>query len=215
MLDNIVYILLIVAVIVYSVFYFKRSFEIRLKYFLIYLVITLLLEILSAYLYSKNKDTIWVYHILLFFEFNSLLLFFREITESKSTKKFTNILICVFNLVYLLSSMYYYEIGSYLVQYNAIASVFGSVLITISLVFYYKEFLVSDRILNYKKSISFWITFGLSVYYLGFIPFTSIINLMSDIPSELKDYFFMLPVFLSIFMYSCFIFGALWSQKQV
>lgn len=99
-------------------------------------------------------------------------------------------------------------------KFNSVASVSGSVLITICLFFFFKEFLASNKILNYNKTLSFWIAFGLLIYYLGSIPITLILNSITGSSNEYVYYILSIFPVLVIAMYSCFIFGALWSQKK-
>ena len=71
-----------------------------------------------------------------------------------------------------------------------------------------------DRILNFKKSLPFWISVGLLVYYLGSIPGTLTINAIKHLKSENLTFIMSITPFLSLIMYCIFIFGALWSQKK-
>lgn len=207
------YILSFISALIYAIFYFKKSFEIDLKYFSAYLFFMFSFEMIASYVKHKGYDNLWVYNSLIFLEFNCLFFFSREILDSKKTKKIILNIIIIFNIIYFSSNLI--SLDNYLTKYNSLASISGSFLITIVLFLFYKDFLDSNRILNYKKSLSFWIAFGLLFYYLGTIPFTSIINFLSAIPREIKSYFIKIQVFLSLFMHSCFIFGILWSRKQV
>ena len=207
------YILSFISAFIYAVFYFKKSFEIDLKYFLAYLFFMFSFEMIASYVSYKGHDNLWVYNSLIFLEFNCLFLFSKEILVSKKAKKIVLKIIIIFNIIYFLANLISFD--NFLTKYNSLASISGSFLITIVLFLFYKDFLDSNRILNYKKSLSFWIAFGLLFYYLGTIPFTSIINFLSDIPLEIKLYLIKIQIFLSLFMHSCFIFGILWSRKQV
>ena len=212
---TIIYILSGISALMYAVFYVNKSFEIHLLFFAAYLIFMFSFEVLVQFLPRIENSNLLVYHLLIFFEFNCLLLFFKNILELKVSKNIVLRLIVIFNAVYFISNLYYYIIGATFLKYNSIAALSGGILVTVCIFLFYKEFLGSNKILNYKKSLSFWIAFGLLFYYLGSIPFTSIINSIGQIPQESKYYLIKIQYFLSIFMHSCFIFGALWSQKQV
>ncbi|WP_157812215.1 hypothetical protein [Polaribacter sp. ALD11] len=196
-------------------FYLKKSFEIDLKYFLAYLVFLFSFEMLASYIFDKNESNLAVYNLSTFFEFNFLLLFLKNILKTKSTKKIIWLILFIFNTIYIFSSLYYFLEDRYFLDYNIIAANSGSALTTLALFLFFKDFLNSNNILNYKRTLSFWIAFGLLIYYLGTIPMTSIMNSIQNISKEVVAYLFKIQIILSIFMYSCFIFGALWSQKQV
>jgi hypothetical protein len=198
---------------IYLIYYFRKSFNIDLKYFCGYLFSMFLMEIIAEYLIKIGKSNLIVYNILIFLEFNFLLFFLKSILESRGFKRYVYILIYVFNFIYICSSLYY--LYTDFQKFNSIASVSGSFLITISLFFFYKEFLSSNKILNYNKTLSFWIAFGLLLYYLGSIPITLILNSITGISKEYVEYLLSIFPILVIAMYSCFIFGGLWSQKQV
>jgi hypothetical protein len=215
-LDKLIYILYFVAIVVYAIFYFKKSFDVDLKYFLGYLIAMFACEMIASYVkYSLELDNLWVYNTLTFVEFNFLFLFAKQILFSAKTRKTVTGLIILFNVVYFLTTLYYLYQGTYFEVYNSIASISGSLLIAIVLFLFYKDFLSSNEILNYKRSLTFWIAFGLLCYYLGTIPITSILNNMKGTSRAVIDYLYNIQLVLVIFMYSCFILGALWSQKRV
>ncbi len=173
-------------------------------------------EMIASYVkYNLELDNLWVYNTLTFVEFNFLFLFAKQILFSAKTQKTVTVVRILFNVVYFLTTLYYLYQGTYFEVYNSIASISGSLLIAIVLFLFYKDFLSSNEILNYKRSLTFWIAFGLLFYYLGTIPITSILNNMKGTSMAVIDYLYNIQFVLVIFMYSCFILGALWSQKRV
>ena len=214
MVENIIYFLLFFSVLIYTFSYFKDIFDVDLKFFVVFLACAFFVEIAALYLHSEQIDNLILYNILTFIEFNCLLFFLKEDLVIQDEKFKVRLIIIVFNIVYTISSIYYIIYESLLQKYNSIASIAGSVLLTIALFLFFKGLLNSNKILNYKKSLSFWIAFGLLVYYLGTIPITSIMNSMSNLSKEIVIYLFNIQIGLSYFMYSSFIFGILWSHKK-
>lgn len=211
----IAYILYVISIVIYAIFYLKKSFEINLRFFLVYLFFMFSFEMMAYYVkHGLGFYNLWVYNSLTFLEFNCLLLFVKDILVSKKTNKIVIGLIFIFNIIYFATTLYYLNEGAFLESYNSIAFISGGFLIAIALFLFYQDFLSSNEILNYKKSLSFWITFGLLLYYLGTIPITSIMNYMNGTPKVVLDSLFIIQYLLVIFMYSCFIFGAIWSQKK-
>lgn len=216
MFVKILLILYFSSILIYTYHYFKKSFDIKLGYFIGYLFFMLLFELTAQLVkYTLKLDNVLVYNILTFLEFNCLLLFIRGILYFMSTKKLLIGLIVAFNVIYALSTIYYIVLRNYLQIYNEIASVSGSFLVTIAIFLFFKDFINSDKISNFKKSLSFWISSGLLIYYLGTIPITSIMNYMQSINDKAEVRFlFNIQYVLVALMYSIFIFGALWSQKK-
>ena len=141
MLINLVHFFSFLSVLIYAVFYFKKSFEINIKYFSGYLFVLFFFGVLASYLRDKIGYNLIVYNILTFFEFNLLLLFFKGILSSKSIQKTILIFIYTFNVCYVLSSLYFFFFGDYLDDYNLIASIFGSIIITIVLFLFFKYYI--------------------------------------------------------------------------
>jgi len=210
-----IYTLYFLSTLIYIICFFKELFDINLKYFTFYLVFMSSFEIIAHYVSDiLELETLLIYNILTFFEFNCLLFFIREILSFKKTKKVVTVIVLVFNVIYLLSTLYLCFQGNYMLKYNEIASISGSFSITIAIFLFFKDFINSDRILNFKKSLSFWIAVGLLIYYLGTIPITSIMNSMQSITKSEVHLLFNIQYVLVTIMYSIFIFGALWSQKK-
>ena len=213
MILKVIYFLSLVTTVIYVIFYIKKSFDINLKYFLAFLLAMCLLEIVASFVKRMGFYNLIVYNILTLLEFNFLLLFIKNILNSSKSKKIINFLLKIFNIIYTSSSLYYIWINSYLSTYNSVASIIGSILVSIAVFLFLRDFLNSDKILNYWKTLSFWISFGLLIYYLGTIPFTSIMNFISNITLESKLLLIKIQYLLTTLMYTCFIFGALWGQK--
>lgn len=216
MFVKILLILYFLSVLIYTYHYFKKSFDIKLRYFIGYLFFMLLFELIAQLVkYTLKFDNVLVYNILTFLEFNCLLLFLSGLLYFVSTKKVLVALIITFNVIYVLSTIYYIVLRNYLQIYNGIASISGSFIVTIAIFLFFKDFINSDKISNFKKSLSFWISSGLLIYYLGTIPITSIMNYMQSINDKAEVHFlFNIQYVLVALMYSIFIFGALWSQKK-
>ena len=210
-----IYTLYFVSTLIYIICFYKKLFDINLKFFTFYLVFMTLCELIVGYVDNiLELDTVLIYNILTYLEFNCLLFFIREILSFKKTKKVVTVIVLVFNVIYLLSTLYLCFQGNYMLKYNEIASISGSFSITIAIFLFFKDFINSDRILNFKKSLSFWIAVGLLIYYLGTIPITSIMNSMQSITKSEVYLLFNIQYVLVTIMYSIFIFGALWSQKK-
>ena len=215
MFIKLIYTLYFISTLIYIKCFFKKTFDINLKYFSAYLFFMLLFEGIAYYFNHVLKfSSLPVYNILTFFEFNCLLFFIREILPFKVTKKIVIGIILVFNIIYFSSNLYAIYQGDYLLKYNDLASITGSFSVTIAIFLFFKDFINSDSILNFKKSLSFWITVGLLIYYLGTIPITTLMNSMQSITKSEVHLLFNVQYILVTIMYCIFIFGALWSQKK-
>ena len=146
------------------------------------------------------------------FEFNLLFFFYYGISKNEITKKSVKTFIIVFNLLLIISSFFYGSIYFYTV-YNTITPVFGGVMVSIILMLYLREILLSEEIINYRRNIFFWITTGLLFYYLGTLPLAAIFDFMKKGSGFTELY--NIQFLLIIIMHSCFLIGLLWGWKKV
>jgi hypothetical protein len=173
---------------------------------------------LTAYMVyadGSGKDNLHIYNFLTLLEFNMLFLFYKRISKDSITKNVIKYATYLFNSVYVVSAIIYAYQYSFWSTYNSVATITGSILIAIVLFLYYRELLLSDKVVNYKKELSFWITLGLLVYYLGTSPVTSLLNYLKEKSIITLDDFTVIQFCMVVFMQACFIFGILWSYKKV
>ena len=191
-----------ISAIIATVFYkkFASRFTALFLFYLWYIVFT---ETASFIIRDYGYRVTWLYVIFCFFEFNLLFLMYLSITKVEFTKKLTKLFMFITNIVFFFEI---YINGVY--HWPSITTVVGSISISIILILYLKEFLYSDKILNYSKSIYFWITLGSLVYYLGSIPYQAIVSYLKN-----RDLHF-LQISLAVFAQLCVIIGFLWSKKE-
>lgn len=214
MIISIVHIISFIVVFLYLYFHFKYQENDWTRYFLGFLISISLIDFIALLLHWNELNTMFLYNLIIIFEFNFVFLFFLKIARRKPFKKTIKIVILIFNLVYIIT-LFYYGISLLFKTYNTISVLIGSTLIGIVSILYLREFLLSDKITNYKKDNTFWITTGLLIYYLGAMPLIAIINFLTEIPpSDVEKLFYIMNA-LTIFMHSCFIIGVIWSLKEV
>ena len=141
--------------------YRKYSFY---KYFILHIVIILIIDFISRKFFSKNNHII--FNVYTFFEFNSIALIYYHLIKSKIRLKILTALVIVFNLIYSLS--FYFDF------YTMYTVPFEGVVNSVIVILFFIELLNSERILNYKKLLSFWISVAFLVFYLTTVPFWSL-----------------------------------------
>lgn len=222
----IVYAVSFSSAILYSVFYKKGVLSKKYKYFVLFLIAVFTFDFTCSVIYEikqyyelEELSNNSVYTVLTFLEFNLLFLFYRQISEDETTKKVTKYVSILFNVGYFVSVGYFIYNSNFWMGYNYHASILGSILVAIILMMFLRELLISDKILNYKRNVNFWITFGALFYYLATLP-----GLLLSDPSlfELsKEYevareaYFIVQSYVGTFMHSCFIFGFFMSRKNI
>lgn len=179
--------------------------------FIMYLFSMFFFDFLGYIFYFLREERTFLFNLMSFFEFNLILYFYYQLVKKKRFKKNVKTCIWIFNIGYLLTSLYY-GINIFNNLYNSLVLLLGSFLVLIVSILYLREFLLSDNVINYKKDITFWITVGIMIYYSGTIPLTATINYF--ISEKVVYVLYKIQNLLTIGLHSCFIIGFLWSLKK-
>lgn len=197
------YLALLVQVVTLLVVTFRyKKYKSRFSfYFMSFIYVTVIVELIGWYYLKVIKEySFEVYNIYTFLEFNLVtLMYLSLIKESKSLHliKFLNV---AFNLVYV-SSFFYTPLQSYTITIL-------SLVVSVFFVAYLRELLSSDKILNYKVHLPFWITAGFLIYYLSSIPLQFIRESLTT-----REMFSVQMIIIYI-MHSCFIYGFIWGKTE-
>lgn len=186
--------------VILAILFFKKYQSKVYMYFLSYVLLVFIVEFIGFILKKMDIYNYWMYHIYSFFEFNLIAVIYYHLTKDRGSHRSIQYLILGFNAIYFYSFINI-ELQKYIV-------VLGSVIVSVFLILYLKELLNSDKIINFKKDFSFWITVGFLLYYLTTIPFQTVY--LSGLKS--RELFY-IQIIITIITHSCFIYGLLWSKK--
>jgi len=115
--------------------------------------------------------------------------------------------------IYIITSVVNWSfIQSFIWNNSEIPRITGSILLILTILFYFIELLRSEKIVRFHKMLLFWISIGLLLFYSGTIPFYLKINNYAIIPGVHK--LFLIVYVLAIIMYLTFSFGFIWSKKE-
>ncbi|RLK07116.1 hypothetical protein C8N27_0689 [Tenacibaculum discolor] len=181
--------------------YFKRYNRKFILLLLFIQVTSLLVEGIGYYYLYIGKSSFYCHYIYVIINFNLIaFLYFMLIRDTILLNVMKGLLI-LFNICWVF------------VMYNSswlmYVFIFGAINTAISIFFYLRELLLSDRILNYKKLLPFWVSVGFLVFYLPSIPFFSMLNYMKT-----RGLFFILNI-LIILMNLIIVYGLICSKKEV
>lgn len=188
---------LIIAINSYKKFKTKFAF-----YFISFLSFVFIIEFIGLiYLYHLEENSYEIYNIYTFFEFNIISLMYLSIIRDVKTLKLLKLLAVLFNIFYVLSFVFeQLQTYSITIEYF-IFSIFS--------VCYLRELLNSDKMLNFKRHLPFWVTTGFLIFYLSSIPFQFIRAGLDG--REL----FIIQQMVFYIMQGCFIYGLIWSKKEI
>ncbi|WP_445736169.1 hypothetical protein [Mariniflexile sp.] len=196
------------------------------KYFIYFLVYLSLGDFINTYVkYIKNggflsflKGTIFVenyWWTTLFWKIGAIIFFsfyyYKIITieRFKIILKYSGYIFFVFSIIYIVT---HWE--NYFVTFFPIISVLGAIIIFLCTSFYFFEILQSDKILTFYKSLNFYISVAIFIWWLMITPmvFYDIYMLNNDWNLiYLRRYIYL---FANIIMYSTFTFALIWCKPE-
>lgn len=208
----------LIAAITGTIFFYKYG-KTPLKFLLFLLWYITLTELIGWYA-MENKEfgfthdngyyyISWMYNLLRIVTFLTLFLIYSKYLKTKVFKKW----ITIFAIVYVLISIINWSfIQSFIWEKSEAPKIVGSILLIISIIFYFIELLRSEKLLVFHKLLLFWVSVGLLLFYTGTIPFSLKYNGYALIPGTHK--LFLIVYILAITMYLLFTFGFIWSRKE-
>nr|WP_255802940.1 hypothetical protein [Aestuariibaculum lutulentum] len=211
----------IVGLLLYK--YYKDT---QVKYFIWFLTYLTICDFISNYyLLIKNdgilsflKNTVisgtW-WWVTLFWDIGAILFFsfyYQKVLNTsifKSIIKYSSIVFLVFSVGYIFMNW-----EAFFIMFFPIISILGAIIIFMCSIFYFIEILLSDKILTFYKSINFYISFTIFIWWLITTPilFFEIYGSNNDL--EFRATRNMLYLMANIFMYLTFTFALLWCKPQ-
>jgi len=175
----------------------KSSF---LKLLSILLLITVSIEFIGLYLMKNEKPSIYYYHFLSLIEFPIIFLMYERFIAVKKVLIFPKIILIITFLFWVLTFFKF--------MFYELTIISGSLSVSILIILYLRELLMSDKILNYRKLLPFWVAVGFLLFYLSSIPFFSLQDYMKD--RGLFSVLFVLIIIKCLFI----IFGLITCNKR-
>ena len=192
-----------------SIVFFNRIKDSQWKYFSFYLITIFLCEALG-----KWGDLIIKFDKTSFFNFFVIpleFLFFYWLYTVKSFKKTK--LFYVFSALYLLSfipSEIFFK-GSKIIY--SLNYTFGCFLLLILVCMEYYKQVNSTDILNFHKNKMFYINLGVTLFYIGTLPFWTFFSQLSKYPN-IWNWYFIYFLISCISMYILFSLSYIWGKRN-
>lgn len=203
---------LYVIVFVIAVYKFPLYKTSSLRFIPLILLFTILAEFSGGYIkyYFKSVDSnVIVFNLYYLFYFSLFFYIFKRIIEEAKFKSYIKICIAVFWVVYL-SDVIFTDIYSQSFFRSYIAGAGGLIF---CIILYYISILQSSLVLVVKNDLLFWISVGLFLFYVGYIPI-KIIKSWYYLYDNFFELLLIIHFSLIIVMYLFFLLGFLWMKKR-
>lgn len=208
----------------------KKYRDSSVKYFIYFLVYIAILELIGGYpTYLANYDFLkdykiavkgtflernyWWYNI--FWEIGSVLFYSFYFINILKTKfyikliKFTSITFFLSSIIYI--AIHWSELFTTTIPFN---SIFGAIVIMMCVILYFIEILQSNSILMFYKSINFYISSIILIWWLVITPIVFYNIYFSAVDWNFIILKWQIFLFANIFMYSSFTIALIWCKPQ-
>ncbi|MDT0651868.1 hypothetical protein [Autumnicola edwardsiae] len=205
-------------------YYQKKPTDKAVGFFAYFLLFTFFVEtigLIPAIIYYNEplhflKNTFWyqnywLYNPYLIISFTVYILFFKRNISNRKVDEFINkglglyIIICIANLIFS---------DVFLKSNSAVTYILGSFLLVGVIFCYYFEILLSPKILNIKREISFFISFPALLYFLCTTPIMIFYKYFTTQSPEFVELTNIIMIGMNIFMYSSYSIAFLWLANK-
>lgn len=187
--------------------YKKIKESLPLKTFLFFLVYSFFTEVAGMFFaFYLKVSTAFIYNSWNIVSYLFYTYFFLSKIENKTKSLFIKGFAIIFVALFLINALFFQNYVNHIFK-NSI--ILGKVLMIVVIMIYFTELLKSNLILNIKESLFFWISIGVFIYSIGFIPVFVVAEYISY-----QGAFRYITFGLNIVMSLCFITGFLISKKQ-
>src|SRR5690606_7859544 len=195
------------------------------KYFIYFLIYLSICDLLNTYVYYIKDGCLgflvgpvfirnfwwstlyWTFGAILFFVFYYECILMNE--RFNGILKYSGYFFLVFSIVYILINW-----DDYFIRFFPIISILGAIIIFLCTAFYFYEILNSEKILTFYKSINFYISAAIFIWWLIITPLV-----FYDIYNSNKDWNFIflkwqIYLLANITMYLTFTFALIFCKPE-
>lgn len=208
-------------------YYFKKNSSLRsTRWLVIYLWVTVFVELFCIYsaiagfsnfkYFSFVKDTPyydnhWIFNIHIIFSFTFFTYYFGSFLDGRFIRQLVKYLA----IAYVIASIgYLITTETYLFELSQFSTIVGTLLLLFVIILFYFQLLKSDKLLNLKYFLPFYVSVGTLIFNLCLTP----IDIFSELYAESNSFYVDLKnkayLFCNIFMYSTFILGFIICRKE-
>lgn len=191
-----------------SLIYYTRTKDQFWKYFVFYLIFIFVCESIGrwgSHFMDYNKATFYNYLVI-----PVQYIFFYWLYASKSLGKPK--LFLILSLVYLISFIPSEFISRDKVMFSLNYTLGCLILMILVVMEYYKQ-INSSNILNFNKNRMFYINLGVTLFYIGTLPFWTFLDYIR-LYREIFNIYFLYFLISGIIMYSLFTISFIWGKQN-
>ena len=181
--------------------YFQRDVKLYLRLFPVFLLLTIIVELIAAYymrIYKSYPTTL--YSLFTSFEFLFYAYVLKEIINNRRMKKIFFYVAGLYLTLVILNFLFVQKTSSF----TSVTYVLGSVFIVAGSIYYFYEQFQLPQSVNLARQPAFWICSGLLFYYCCGFPVYGPWNFLKSVPYFIQKNLYVFVVLLNVFLYSSF-----------
>lgn len=207
--ESLLYFELLAALV--GIIYFKKFKNTQWKWFIFYLIFIVISNLFHHFYFIKHlnvKNNYFFSYFVIPIEF----IFFYWLYACVSLKN--RMLFWVFSFLYLLSFVLHPYIADKLETIYSFNYVMGAFFLSLLIYFEYMKQIKSDDIIRFKGNMMFYINLGVSLLYIGTLPFFSFFNILFYDYTTIFMSYFIIFLLLNHLMYLLFTFAFIWGKPN-
>jgi hypothetical protein len=195
--------------------YWKKIRHSYWRWFPVYLGIIVLTEITAEYFsyaradYGVNRNIYRFFGIP--FEFLFLFWLFHQYFYKTSKTKWPLFSAAVYLICLLVDILY---VGKMKLFFDSFSYTIGNMLLLVLLLMFFLKFIKSDEILEYRRSMMFWVCLGLIIFYLGSLPFYGLKTTLYHLDHDFYYLYLYIQFGLNYLMYILFALSFIWGRPK-
>ena len=193
-----------------ALLYLKNLKDLRWKFFAYYLTGIFLLDLLGIFEHLFNYVSKTHYYNYLVIPFQFIFLFWLY-TRSFKQKSTTFWLFVFLYLISFLPSELYFSKSTIINSFNY---TFGCFLLLMLVISEYAKQLYSDDILNFRQNRMFYINLGVTLFYIGTLPFYTFYKILYFGYPDLWQVYCTYTQLSDILMYFLFAASFIWGKQN-
>lgn len=192
-----------------SIIFFKRTKGTPYRYFSIFLIFIFCCEIFGKFAenYISYPKNLFFNYFVIPLEF--IFFYWLYAYHSLKRKKLFLVFSAVFILSYIPNELYFLK-NKHIFSFNY---TFGSLLMMILVVMEYYKQINSDNILNFARNRMFYINLGVTLFYIGTLPFWTFYFQLLEY-REIWNLYFSYFLLSGIVMYLLFASSFIWGKQN-
>ncbi len=157
---------------------FRLHYSFHLRFFSVFLGVTLLTEFCAYYLpeHLDTKTNYPIYNIYILVQGIFYAIYFRLLTDLRGMKRFINSFLILFPAFWLITTLTEFK----LTAWNSYAVMAGDLFIVSCCAVYLYRLFTSEGVVNFWRLPEFWIAAGSIVFFSCELPITGMLNFMAN-----------------------------------